>query len=422
MAVLSDLKEKWNEYLDRLWVRITVISVLCLLAILTAPLVEPILPSQIDTKLGVESLDEILTIVASSMLAVVTFSLSVMVSVYRSASSQWTPRLHRLMLQDNVTQNTLATFVGAYIFALASIILLKTALFEGEKQIVLLAYTVLILILIIVAIVNWIVHLQSVGSLIDAARRVENETRKTFEHRMTTPCLGGHALVDQSDIPVGAFAIHAEETGYLQKIFPGAISSAADEHDVDVYFPVPVGRFVHRGDVICYISREQPEVVTLISRNVVIGDLRTFAQDPRFGLVVLGEIGSKALSPGINDPGTAIDVIGRMSRILESYRSEMDAAEDDLSNPRLWVTPLAADDLIEDGFDPIARDGGGIIEVQLALQKALTALARHPDPTLARAAEEAAVRAFRRAEHQLEYDSDLERLRKATPSDVQAST
>jgi len=418
--VLATIVEKWNEYLDRLWVRITVISVLCLLAVVTAPLVEPILPERINTTLGTEALDGILSIVASSMLAVVTFSLSVMVSVYRSASSQWTPRIHRLMLKDNTTQNTLATFVGAYIFALSSIILLKTSLFQGEKQIVLLGYTIVILILIIVAIVNWIVHLQNVGSLIDVTRRIENDTLKTFEYRMSTPCLGGHPLADQSDIPVGAFAVEAGETGYVQKMLVSTISSAADRHDIDVYLHVPVGHFVHRGEILFYLSREHAKLSETVRKNITIGDLRSFEQDPRFGLIVLGEVGSKALSPGINDAGTAIDVIGRMSRILESYRSEMDSADEDMSNPRIWVTPLAASDLVEDGFDPIARDGGGIIEVQLALQKSLAALARHPDTTLANAATEAAVRAFRRAEHQLEYHNDLERLKGATPADVRS--
>ncbi|MGB3735448.1 MAG: DUF2254 domain-containing protein [Ilumatobacter sp.] len=420
--MLAKIANKWNEYLNRLWVRITVISVLCLFAVVTAPLVEPILPERINTTLGTEALDGILTIIASSMLAVVTFSLSVMVSVYRSASSQWTPRIHRLMLQDNTTQNTLATFVGAYIFALSSIILLKTTLFQDEKQIVLLGYTVVILILIILAIVNWIVHLQSVGSLIDVTRRIENDTRTTFEYRMNTPCLGGHPLTDGADIPVGAFAVEADETGYVQKMFVSTISSFAERHDIDVYLHVPVGHFVHRGEILFYLSREQAEVEDTVLKNITIGDLRSFEQDPRFGLVVLGEIGSKALSPGINDAGTAIDVVGRMSRILESYQSEMDSADEDLSNPRIWVTPLAASDLIEDGFDPIARDGGGVIEVQLAVQKALTALARHPDTALANAAKEAAVRAFRRAERQLEYTNDLERLKRSTPADVQSST
>lgn len=54
----------------------------------------------------------------------------------------------------------------------------------------------------------------------------------------------------------------------------------------------------------------------VVNRAVVLGADRSFHMDPRFGLTTLAEIASRALSPGINDPGTAIDVIKRLIRIL----------------------------------------------------------------------------------------------------------
>ncbi len=48
---------------------------------------------------------------------------------------------------------------------------------------------------------------------------------------------------------------------------------------------------------------------------------RTFEDDPRFGLIVLSEIADKALSPGVNDPGTAIDVIGTLVRLFTLWQS-----------------------------------------------------------------------------------------------------
>lgn len=55
-----------------------------------------------------------------------------------------------------------------------------------------------------------------------------------------------------------------------------------------------------------------------IARAFLIGDERTFDDDPRFGLVVLSEIASRALSPAVNDPGTAIDIIGTFVRLFRS--------------------------------------------------------------------------------------------------------
>ena len=103
-----------------------------------------------------------------------------------------------------------------------------------------------------------------------------------------------------------------------------------------------------------------------------VGTGRTFDSDPRFGLIVLAEIGSKALSPGINDPGTAIAVVSTLVRVL----AERPVEDSKLKYERLLVAPLDPDDLMADSFRPIARDGAGSIEVMLRMVAGLKTLAR----------------------------------------------
>ncbi len=74
------------------------------------------------------------------------------------------------------------------------------------------------------------------------------------------------------------------------------------------------------------------------TRAFSIGTIRTFDQDPRFGLCVLTEIAERALSPAVNDPGTAIDILGRAVRVLSLWT---DRGEVQLSFPLLWVPPIA---------------------------------------------------------------------------------
>lgn len=409
---------KIRRQLDRLWVRIAFISVMSLVAILVARITDPYLPEGLMGVLGADAVNRLLEIIANSMLAVTTFSLTVMVSVFRSASTQWTPRVHRLMLDDKVTQNTLAAFVGAYIYALSSIILLEAKVFKADQVVVLFFFTIGILAIIIVSIVRWIVHLQTLGSLIETTRRIEEATLKAFEFRMNKPCLGGRPLLDVENLPAGLEPVRSETTGYLQHIYEGALSEMAEEAEIEIFLTAPVGRFIYEGEPICHVTRLDDDIRQKLRENIFVSDLRNFDEDPRFGLIVLGEIGSKALSPGINDPGTAIDVIGRMARILIGWRVEGIEDGDDVMYPRLHVPPLRAADLIEDGFDPIARDAGGMIEVQIALQKALIQLCRHTDEPLASAARGAAKRAYRRAAGQLTFEPDLERLRRITPDAI----
>ena len=73
-----------------------------------------------------------------------------------------------------------------------------------------------------------------------------------------------------------------------------------------------------------------------------IGDSRSYDQDPRFGLIVLGEIAAKALSPGVNDPGTAIQVIGAGVRLLDVWLEPPgEGAPDAVACSRILAPPVS---------------------------------------------------------------------------------
>lgn len=83
-----------------------------MVAIITALLsilFRSMIPESVSVKVGAEAVDNILNILASSMLAVTTFSLSIMVTAYGSATTNVTPRATRLVVEDVTTQNVLAT-------------------------------------------------------------------------------------------------------------------------------------------------------------------------------------------------------------------------------------------------------------------------------------------------------------------------
>src|SRR5690606_41571550 len=68
----------------------------------------------------------LLNIIASSMLAVTTFSLGVMTAAFSAATTNVTPRATRLLMEDDLTNNVLSTFIGAFLFSIVGIIVLKT--------------------------------------------------------------------------------------------------------------------------------------------------------------------------------------------------------------------------------------------------------------------------------------------------------
>lgn len=90
-----------------------------------------------------------------------------------------------------------------------------------------------------------------------------------------------------------------------------------------------------------------------------LGRPRTFEADPRFGLVVLSDIVSKALSPGIKDPDTAIDVIAAAVRLLCKWSEAADRALPEVRHPHLRVIPVSPDEFLADALRQVARQGAG---------------------------------------------------------------
>ncbi len=185
------------------------------------------------------------------------------------------------------------------------------------------------------------------------------------------------------------------------------------------------GTFVHPGEPFLWVDGDAPhELTDKIDDAFTINDKRAFDHDPRFGFSVLAEVASRALSPGINDPGTAIDVIGRAVRLLELWSAERRAGAatgeaEALQHPRLWIPPIRVEDFFDDVFAPIARDGASVYEVGARLLKALRILGAM-DPTYAAPAAELADRARLHADAEMTLPSDRARMA-ALASDVAAA-
>jgi len=395
----------------RLWVRVTLISLLAFVALALAKIFGRAIPEGAADLVGSDALDRLLSIISNSMLTATTFSLSVMVSVHRAVSGQWTPRAHRVMLDDTTTQTVLSTFIGAYIYSLTATVLTSTTYFGEDDRVVLFAMTVVVIILIVAVLLRWILKLETRGSLGDTVKRLEVVARQVLSDRLTYPCLGATPW-DGTPPPIPTVDITSDKAGIVGAIFQDRLQSWADEEEREVWIEVAVGQFVMPGAVLARVSGEGEPPRTPAGAFHITGS-RNADQDPSFAVTQIAEIGAKALSPGVNDPGTAIDVIYRLAGVFADVE---DLKEDDEPHlPRVFMRPLAADPLLRAGFEPLIRYAGGALEVHTALQISLRGLASAPCAEIADAATALAREALDRAEQALPFGPDVERLREMAP-------
>src|SRR5690606_22894050 len=122
----------------------------------------------------------------------------------------------------------------------------------------------------------------------------------------------------------------------------------AEAQDGEIHVEALPGKLVDVGQPIAWLSFPPDEATERRVRHAFsLGARRTLEQDPRFCLVVLSEIATKALSPGVNDPGTAIEVIAALLRMLSVWAMPAERAAAP-AYPRVFVPAVAIDDLFDD--------------------------------------------------------------------------
>lgn len=408
---MSKLRWILSRIRRTLWIRVALYALAGVFVALLASLSGRFFPGKAPFDISTDAIDSLLTIIASSMLAVTTFSVGALTAAYAGATSHATPRATPLLTEDQVVQHALSTFVGSFLFSIVGLIALKVSAYGPEGRVVLFAVTLVMILLIVIALLRWISRLTQLGRVGDTISRIESATNDAMRTRVETPFLGGNALLTARE---GA-PVFADCVGNVQFIDTPALCELCEDADIEIDVQLLPGAFAFNGTVLASVPAStkplSEDTRAAIRKAFTIGTARTYDQDPRFGLVVLSEVALRALSPAVNDPGTAIDIIGRQTRLLSFWGDAWErGARSTAEYPRIRVPALRYDDMFEDAFNLIARDALGQIDVALRLVKALQALAK-TGPEASRVAARHQLRIFlERTEDSLRNRDDRRRL------------
>lgn len=403
-----------NRFRDRLWVKPLVVCLISIAVVFVAKFADGTGLAKFTPQVSRDSIEALLSIMASSMLVIATFSVSSMVSAYASAANTATPRSFTLVVSDDASQNALSTFVGAFIFSIVAITAVKNEFFEKAGLFILFVLTVFIFGTVVVTFVRWVDRIARLGRMGTTIEKVEDATAAALRRRWTAPHLCGVPVSSR----IEGQQVHAANVGYVQYIDMAALQIWAEQSKVRVVVAALPGSFIAPDKILAYVIADSAERTNLDCTAVAlafqIGGVRLFDDDPRFGLVVLSEIAGRALSPAVNDPGTAICVIGTLVRLFTLWsESGQDGEKQTAKYDRVEVPELSVRDMFDDAFTAIARDGAGVVEVAVRLQKAFSALAASSNADLREAADYHSRLAFKRSQIALNISEDLQAVEEA---------
>ncbi len=275
---------------------------------------------------GAEGSRLVLSTIAGSLITVTGVVFSVTIVGLQLASTQFTPRILRNFLADRSNQIVLGVFISTFTYTLLVLRVVKSKL-ENDAAFVphLSVATAIVLALISVGFLIHFIHhaARSIQASVILSRVTEEGL--TLVKRLFPEEIGAPAKEPQAEAELSQRSpetITATEEGYLQAISGQELFDLGKKHRLLIRMAVPVGAFVVKEQVLAEVWAEEDcdeEVRKKIRGAYLLGKERTPEQDVEFCILEIADMAVKSLSPGINDPTTAVHCIDRLTQLLLAF-------------------------------------------------------------------------------------------------------
>jgi uncharacterized membrane protein len=404
----------FHKIREQLWFRPLLFCLASVGAALFAHQADGTVLDTIVPSIKTESIKGLLDTISSSMLVISIFAVASMLSAFASASNTATPRSFKIVVTDDLSQNALSVFIGSFIFSIVATVALDNGFYGKSGTFILFLFTLSLLVLFILTFLRWVNGISRLGRLEHTISQVESVAAKSLATHLKKPFL--NALPITNPLSDGQ-SVLSNYVGYVQHIDMAALQAFAKEKDLKIQLNCLPGDFIHKNFAITAFAATKnfdlDEITKHINDAIHVGATRWYEEDPRFGFIALSEIASKALSTGINDPGTAIQIIGSHERLFFLWN---ESAENDQTNEILYdcltVPEISMADFFNDAFRPLSRDGADNIEVMLRLQKLFKSIETINHKDIKKLAFQYSMEAYHRAEQAMEFKPDLDVLKK----------
>ena len=275
---------------------------------------------------GPDSAREVLGTVASSVLTFAGLTFSITVVALQLASSQFSPRVLNTLLRDRWTQAALAVFVGTFVFSL----LMLREVRGGEDTFVPglgVGVSLLLGLTSIGTLVGFIHHMAQSLRVVTIIDRIHRETRRALDTWYSDDGTEGAAGRRAEPVSGRRRTLPAPADGVVAMLTRGAAVRYATEHDCTLELLVPAGTWVVEGQPLLAVHGGDDAEIDV--RSVLgLGRERETATDPPYGFRQLVDIAERALSPGVNDPTTAVQCLDRMHGLLRRIaRRDLDVGD-----------------------------------------------------------------------------------------------
>lgn len=334
---------------------------------------------------GAEGARGMLSAIATSMVTVAGVVFSITVVALSLAASQYSPRVLRNFMSDRPTQAVLGAFVSIFAYC---IVVLRTVRGPDEGAFVP-SLAVLggigMAFVGVILLIYFVHHVASTIQVSSILERIAEETKSAVE-RLFPDTLGQPAAEPAGEMlrEAGVTAnVLARSTGYLVSVDGDALLACAERRSIVVELLPEIGDFVVVDLPLFSVAPAgslDEAAREALCACVVVERQRTVEQDAPFGLQQIVDIAMKALSPGVNDPTTAIACIDHLSALLALMADRRIPTPCRATSGVVRVVARGPDfdSMLSLAFDAIGEHAADHVEVY---ERLVAALARIADAT-----------------------------------------
>ncbi|MDZ7722567.1 MAG: DUF2254 domain-containing protein [candidate division KSB1 bacterium] len=275
---------------------------------------------------GAEGARTVLATIAGSMITITGVTFSITIVALTLASSQFGPRLMRNFMKDRGNQLVLGIFSATFIYCLLVLRAVHTSETFAFIPNISTSFAIVLSVLNVGILIYFIHHISSSIQADSVIWSVYKELVQSIE-RLFPEELGHDLEKDELDaidfsVQEKAFqnsqVLSASQSGYLQAVINETLMDYTTTKDVFISIHYRPGEYIIYGSplVTVYSNKAFDDDTEKIIQSFIIGNKRTPEQDVEFSIHQLVEVAARALSPGINDPFTAIACIDRLGSVL----------------------------------------------------------------------------------------------------------
>jgi uncharacterized membrane protein len=361
-----------------------------MVAALTFPRFESRIFPGLVTPVSVSAATAIYSAIASGMIALTGIVFSLTFVMIQFSAIAYSPRLVMWISRDPVISHALGLFTATFLYAIAALIGVDR---NGSGKVPFISAWVVVG-LLMASLVMFISLIQRIRLL--QVNRMLIFTADQGRRVITTmyPSVKSRATAAESNdfrvLPRTQTLIHHGRPRLIQALDIAALVNLAKASGGVIEMVAAVGdTVVELTPFLLVFGAERPIDERKLRKGIVIGEERTFEQDPKYAIRLLVDIAIKALSPAINDPTTAVQALDQIEDLLlrlGQRHLEIGTYRDNDGKLRLVIPFPTWDDLIHLAFDEICAYGATSVQVMRRMNALVTdltsALPEERRPTL----------------------------------------